>query len=414
MTTWAPIVIQVLVILLFVAGVASFALLLKGCFVLRRMARTRRLWDPAPLLRSPLVPGVSVIAVPADVSPESREFIRRLLDLHFGNLELVVVLDGPSETELTTWCREFRLGLLARDAVEDLPTAGILAVYQSREPYRLTVVAKESGGRADALNAGVNLASLPTIGLIDPASSFEPTILLRLALPMLEETDIAAVCGSAPEPTPGGLAANLAALESLRAWMVRCAAFSGWNAAVPTPGAALLIRREAILKAGGFRTGPLELVLRLHGTPQRVVYLQEDVHYAAPPRSLRELFRRTVREQAEIALVWRALPALFCDRFLRPTVETAAYVLAAAAWLNGWIDTALAGLVLATTSGMGIVVSMGAIALRELGQFQGSSPALLLRLFIAVIPENLGYRQVRNLWLIAGFLKKKEARARAA
>jgi hypothetical protein len=420
--TAPEIIVQILAALLFVFGVVSFAALVKGCFELRRLARNVRWWDPVPLLRSPLVPGVSVIAIPRDVSPESREFIRKLLDLQFGTFELVIVLDGPSETELETWRREFRLSLLARDAVQDIPTKPIRGVYRSRDPYRLVLVDKELGGAADALNAGINLAALPTIALIDPETAFQSTILLRLALPMLEEPDIAVVCGAAPDPTSGGLAANLAALESLRAWMVRCAAFSAWNTLVPIPGSTLLIKREAILKAGGFRTGPLELVLRIERR-HRVVYLQEDLRHSVLPSSFGDLWLRTVGEQSELGLLWRRrkaigggiAPAAFLTyRLARPLLETVTWFVAAVAWVTGWIDSALAGLVFAVTAGTGMVVSMAAVSLRELAQFEGSNPRLLLRLFFTAIPENLGYRQLRNLWLIAGFLKRRPERVRAA
>ncbi|HYW48888.1 MAG TPA: glycosyltransferase [Bryobacteraceae bacterium] len=422
-------VVQLLALWLFGAGVASFAALLKGCFVLRQMTRSGHTYDPAPLLRSPLVPGVSVIAVPPDVSPESREYVQHLLELHFGIYELIVVLDGPSETEMDTWRREFGLGLLTRDAVEDLPTAGVRGIYGSSRPNRLLVVDKKPGGEADALNAGVNQASFPLIALIDRDSEFPPTILLRMVLPMLETPETIAVCGAGLETTPGGLAANLAALESLRLWLVRCAAFAGYDATVPTPGSALLIRHEAILKSGGFRTGPLELVLHLHGLarasgkPSHVVFIPDALRCTRPTRSLKELRSRIARDQMQIGLAWRrrkaiagglgaigwGIPALLATRCLRPLLETAAYVLTAAGWLTGRIDSALAGLILLTTAGMGMVVSMAAVTLRELAQRQGSDPTPLARLFFAAIPENLGYRQVRNLWLLAGLAKVGQA-----
>ena len=420
--------VQLLALLLFAAGVASFAALLKGCFVLRQMIRSGHTYDPAPLLRSPLVPGVSVIAIPPDVSPESRAYVQHLLELHFGIYELIVVLDGPSETELATWRREFGLGLLTRDAVEDLPTAGVRGIYGSSRPNRLLVVDKKRGGVADALNAGVNQASFPLVGLIDPDSEFPPTILLRMVLPMLEAPETIAVCGAGLETAAGGLPAYLSALESLRLWLVRCAAFSGYDATVPTPGSALLIRREAILKTGGFRTGPLELVLHLHGLarsagqPSRVVSIPDAVR-CTPARSLPELRKRIARDQMQIGLAWRrrkaisgrlgaigwGIPALLATRCLRPLLETAAYVLTAAGWLTGRIDSALAGLILLTTAGMGMVVSMGTVTLRELAQREGSDPTPLARLFFAAIPENLGYRQIRNLWLLAGLARAGQA-----
>ena len=36
-------------------------------------------------------------------------------------------------------------------------------------------------------------------------------------------------------------------------------------------------------------------------------------------------------------------------------------------------------------------------------------PRLLAALFFTAIPENLGFRQLRNVWLIASFAKKADA-----
>jgi hypothetical protein len=55
---------------------------------------------------------------------------------------------------------------------------------------------------------------------------------------------------------------------------------------------------------------------------------------------------------------------------------------------------------------MGIVVSMGAVVLRELAEHDGSDPGRLAGSFFAAIPENLGYRQLRNVWLIEGYFRR--------
>jgi hypothetical protein len=55
--------------------------------------------------------------------------------------------------------------------------------------------------------------------------------------------------------------------------------------------------------------------------------------------------------------------------------------------------------------------------LRELAEPSGMAPGSLATLCLMAIPENLGYRQVRNLWLIAAYFgapavkKRKQGRA---
>jgi hypothetical protein len=78
-------------------------------------------------------------------------------------------------------------------------------------------------------------------------------------------------------------------------------------------------------------------------------------------------------------------------------------MLAGAGWITGLLNHAVAALVLVTSIGAGIVISMAAVVLRELAEPSGMAPGALAALCLTAIPENLGYRQVRNLWLIAGY-----------
>jgi hypothetical protein len=194
----------------------------------------------------------------------------------------------------------------------------------------------------------------------------------------------------------------------------------------PVPGSTTLVRRDAIVLAGGFSAGTLELILHLQGRarravkPYRAAFVPEPVSYLPAPRTLAELRRRTLSDQRSLAgalrhrksimggrfaLGW-GLPAITFYRFWRPLLETVAYVVAIVGLPLGLVSPGLGLLVLLSTVGAGILVSMTAVILRELADFRGSDPARLTRLFWAAIPENLGYRQIRNLWLIRGFFGK--------
>jgi cellulose synthase/poly-beta-1,6-N-acetylglucosamine synthase-like glycosyltransferase len=411
-------VLAMLVIALATFAAAAFKALLKGCFELRRSLRPVSQGFDSVLLKSPIVPGVSVVWAAPDASPESRALVRRLLDLHFGRHELVLVLDGPPVTDLDRWVMEFRLYPQERDVPEGLPTAAIRGCYLSRDPIRLLVVDKQPGGAADALNAGVNAAQYPVIGLVDPEADFIPELLLRLIRPMLGDWEgTVAVCGVAPPPPAPGLAGSIGAIESLRLWLARCAAFSAWNRLLPVPGACMLVKREAVRSIGGFRAGPLELFLDMHAaarataSPARIAFLPSAVSCRTAADTWGDLRRQVFRDQRQLAAALRRTGAgggreffgLFCLRALRPLLETAAYILAAAGWIAGLVPPALAALVLVTAAGTGIAISMAAVVLRELAEPSGIAPGRLAAMFLDAIPENLGYRQIRNLWMIAGF-----------
>jgi len=374
------------------------------------------------LLKSPMSPPVSTIAIPPDASPQSVEFARRLLELHYGKNEVVIVLDGPSPDEMAVWNEEFHLCPSARVIGKKLSTAPVRGVYESKDPIRVVVIDKEKGGAVDAWNAAVNACTAPVIGLLDPLSDFQPDILLRLIQPMVEAADeTIAVCGGVAAPPGTSLISRIAALESLRAWMTRGAALSERNRALPFPGSAVLVRRSSVVQAGGFTGGPLELFLRLHGLamaagkPYRILFVPEAVSQSRTPATRAELRQQLSRDQREIAQAffrrvtiagpfgWRVLSSLFYVQAVRPWLETLGYLLALAGLLLGWVDVPAALLLLLAAAGMGIVLSMAAAVLRELAEPASPDEHRMTALFLAAIPENLGYRQLRNLWLIAGF-----------
>jgi hypothetical protein len=423
--------LQAMVAFLWFVAVVSAAALVKGYFVLRRLARHGAWNEPAILLQSPLVPAISILAVARDVSPESREFVRRALALHYGSHELILVLDGLPEAAREEWIREFHLALAETPAGQEGRVRG---VYRSPEALRLTVLDKEAGGEP-ALNAALQFTTAPLIALIDPECEFEPDVLLRLVRPLLETPGITAACTAWPSALPDGLAGRFGVLESIRLGLARGAAFAGWNRLLPVPGSALLVARDAVIEAGGFAAGPLELMLHLHGLAARqagksfkAVLVPDAVCRLRPPRSFAGLRARNTRDQRDIAglvarrksiagglaaLGW-GVPGLIAVRFIRPLVETAAWLVAAAGLFAGWISPALAGMVLLSTVGTGFAISLSAAALWELAAPGSPDPARVAALFLAAIPENLGYRQVRNLWQIAALvLPEKQNRGPA-
>jgi cellulose synthase/poly-beta-1,6-N-acetylglucosamine synthase-like glycosyltransferase len=410
-----PRVLEAIVAFLLLSGVSCLALMAKGAFVLRQLARENPREDGVSLLKSRLAPAVSVISAPEDAGAESRALVRRLVGLQFGNHEVVLVLNAPGDADFAAWRDEFHLEPSLRQVSGALPMGAVRAVLESSDPIRLTAIVLEPCSRGQTLNAAVNAAQCPVIALFGASGEFDSEALLRLIRPLLEDPQrTIAVCGVAPAATGAGLVAQFAALDFLRAWLGRQAALSGWNLLTPSPGSGVLVRRDSIFKLGGFRAGALDLVLRLHADARaskrayRVVFVPGSGCFQRPPRSLAELRKEIARDGKGVArtvFMAGALPlwlrcGMFTIRFVRPLLETAAYVLTLAGLAAGWVRWPLALLVLLSTAGMGMLLSMAAVSLRELAEYRGSDPARLARLFFSAIPENLGFRQLRNLWLL--------------
>jgi hypothetical protein len=413
--TVLPTILTAVAVVIAILGLGSLGSLFKGCVSLRRLRRNDPGHDRTILLKSPLTPAVSVIATLTDDSAESFEFVRRLSTLQYSRHEVVVVLDGQSEKQVRAWTLEFGLTRSSRGGGE------VRSIYESQEPLRIVLVDLEAGAVGNALDIGVETAACPVIGIVTPDSTFDIGLLLDLAGRMLEEPETTiAVCGlSAPPPEAGNLWELFGDLESLRTWMGRCAAMAGWNKLLPAPGASMLVRRDAVSKAGGCRGGALAMWLRLHAIGgAKIVYAPIQTSRYPRTKSWQDLRQRTARDQSDLARAlesngWAGfwtigwgVPGLLTMRWLRPALETVAYLGLLAGLFLGRVDKQLAGLVLLSTVGLGILISMAAVVFRELVEFRGSNPAVLASLFFAAIPENLGYRQVRNLWLIGGIFRK--------
>ena len=144
-------VLALLVMTLAVFAAAAFRALFKGCFALRRSLRANSYDFGSLLLKSPIVPGVSVVLAPPDASPESRALLRRLLDLTFGRHEVVLVLDGPSALDLDRWIQDFQLSPAGTRSTPRSAHCGhswMLRVARSDSPAGGREGAGRSGGRA--------------------------------------------------------------------------------------------------------------------------------------------------------------------------------------------------------------------------------------------------------------------------
>ena len=85
---------------------------------------------------------------------------------------------------------EVRLAM--RAGIETRP---IRAIYASGRHRELLVLDKENGGKADALNAGVNAAHYPYICAVDADAVLEQDALIRVAKPILNEPELIAATG---------------------------------------------------------------------------------------------------------------------------------------------------------------------------------------------------------------------------
>ena len=449
---WILLAFEQAVLLYFLAINTSYLVCSVLAFFTLRQHRHR--WTTRELesvMQSPATPGVSVIAPAYNEQATIVESMRSLLLLNYPQFEVICVNDGSKDETLARATAAFDLVEAPMAVGSVLGTATVRAIYRSLTHAEFVMVDKENGGRADALNAGINAARYPLVCLIDADSLLEPTALTQAVLPFLESPDTLGVGGiirvvngckvEAGRVTevrvPGNWVARFQVVEYLRAFLAGRVAHSAMGALLIISGAFGVYRRQDVLDAGGLEHKTIgedmELCVRLHRImrerkqPYRLVFLPDPVCWTEVPESRRILGNQRNRWQRGLFQVLGyhrnmignprygivgllALPYYVLFEALGPIIEISGYVVTVGALYYGLINWRYAELMFLLSVVYGTLISLAAVVLEEISYRRYRRVTDLLMLIGLGVIENFGFRQLTTWWRIKGtydFLRGK-------
>jgi cellulose synthase/poly-beta-1,6-N-acetylglucosamine synthase-like glycosyltransferase len=437
---------EVVILFYFVALNSIYLLYCGVAFV--RLTEHRRRWTPRRLeavLRSPATPGISVIAPAYNEEATIRDSVRSLLLLHYPQFEVLVVNDGSKDCTLAELTAAFDLVPAPAGYAQPLETKPIRGVYRSLANPDLTIIDKVNGGKADAINAGINAARHPLVCVIDADSLLEDNALTRAALPFIEDPSTLAAGGiiriangctvEAGRVVRVGLPhswlARFQVVEYLRAFLAGRVAQSAMNGLLIISGAFGLFRREPVITTGGFRHDTvgedMEIVTRLHrhareaGRPYRITFQPDPVCWTEVPEKMRVLRTQRNRWQRgtlEVlgyhrAMIGRprygvvgmvAMPYFLVFEAAGPVIELSGYLLTVAAIAVGVLDWRFAELLFLAAVLYGALISLAAVLLEEVSFRRYPRLRDLLLLAAVGVVENFGYRQLVTWWRMRGVI----------
>lgn len=300
--------------------------LLLGIFstlALRKYLRKNSYVNYNSLVLSPLSPKISIIAPAFNESRSIIDNIRTLLSLYYNNFEVILVNDGSTDNTFQKIKESYDLEKVNYYFDYRLPCERILGVYKSKNPSynRLTVIDKKNGGKADSLNAGINISRSNLIVTIDADSIIEVDSILKLIKPFLEEKEkkvigtggVIRIVNSCE--VEGGLIRNihvpekmlprLQVLEYTRAFLLGRMAWSQLDGLMLISGAMGLFDRETVIQAGGYSVKTvgedMELVLRMRrymaekNEKYEVTYIPDPLCWTEVPSDLNSLSKQRTR-----------------------------------------------------------------------------------------------------------------------
>lgn len=404
-----------------------------------------RVWeeDRAGLLNSAIIPTISALAPAFNEEANAAESVHALLNLHYPALEVVLINDGSTDATLNVLTRTFDLYPIHPIFRRQVPTQPIRGLYRSQLHPGLLVVDKENGGKADALNAGLNCATGQLVCAIDADTLIEPDALLRIVRPFLEHEDVVAAGGTirvanGSQVRDGrvldarvsrGWLAGCQTVEYLRAFLFGRLGWNGLGGNLIISGAFGLFRREAMLDVGGYAHDTvgedMELVadLRRHGheagTARRVHFVPDPVAWTEVPETLRVLGRQRDRWHRGLAGVLRrhrrmfanpryralglvVLPYFVVVELLGPVVEALGLLAVLAGLGIGAVDRTFAVLFLTVAYGWGLLLNVAVLVLEELTYRRYQRRSDLFLLLVWSVVEGIGYRQLTVFWRLRG------------
>jgi cellulose synthase/poly-beta-1,6-N-acetylglucosamine synthase-like glycosyltransferase/peptidoglycan/xylan/chitin deacetylase (PgdA/CDA1 family) len=274
-------------VLLLLIGLVGILFAARVVLVLGLAGYQLRLQKRRPPLPDYLPP--VVVIVPAyNESVGIERAIRSLADSDYPDYEVIVVDDGSTDD--------------TADIVEGL------------ELDRVRLLRKANGGKASALNAGIDASSAPVVVMVDGDTVFEPEALRRLVQP-LGDSSVGAVSGNTKIGNRGGFLGRWQHIEYVTGFNLDRRMYEVLQCTPTVPGAIGAFRRDALTEVGGVPGDTLaedtDLTLAIGLTGRRVLYAADAYAWTEAPSSLGDLWQQRYRwSYGTMQAVWKHKGAL--------------------------------------------------------------------------------------------------------
>ena len=246
--------------------------------------------------------------------------VRSLLTLEYRAYEIIVVDDGSKDRTSEVLAETFDMHLVHRPIRRQINCQREEYVYETRaQKVPVTLIRKKNGGKADALNMGINAANFPYFICMDADSVLQYDSLRRIAQPILENGNVVAVGGIVRISNdvelengrvkryrlPRSILAFMQVLEYDRSFLASRILFDRFNGSLIISGAFGLFKKDTVIAVGGYDNKTMgedmELVVKLHeyctinGIDYAIRYATDAICWTQAPESLRDLSKQRRR-----------------------------------------------------------------------------------------------------------------------
>lgn len=414
---------------------------------IKKYNRRCRYLNYSPLLNSPLVPGISIIAPAFNESRTIINGVHTLLSLNYSKFEVIVVNDGSTDNSLQLLIDEYRLIKSNFYYHPEIPCQPVNKIYKSTDPVysKLIVVDKKNGkSKGDALNAGINVSSHPLLLCTDIDCILDRDSLVKMVRPFVEEKVRVIATGSVIRVSNSCAVENgyltkirvpdkylplFQELEYIRAFLLGRMAWSKINGLMLVSGGIGLFDKEIVIAAGGYDHTTLgedmELIGRMriwmHDNKQkyRIRYIPEALCWTEVPSSIKILARQRTRWTTGLAeTLWIHKKVLFNPKYevfglvsfpywvffewLAPLIEAGGVIYYTYLIITGQITWSYALIMIAFIYSFSVMITIMAILWDEVAGMKYSKKREVLKLCLAAMVEPVAYHPLVLFFSLRG------------
>lgn len=249
-------------------------------------------------------PMVSIIVPAYNEEINACRTVNSLLRQDYPNLRIVFVDDGSTDNTFKKVSAEFF------------------------ENPNVQVHTKPNGGKASALNYGINIANSDFVVCIDADTQLKADAVSQLMKKFISPLskgrgaggEVGAVAGNVKVGNEVNLITRWQSIEYITSQNFDRRAFEWLNCITVVPGAIGAFRKEAIIKSGFFTTDTLaedcDLTMRLHRNGYKVKNCNEAISYTEAPETMRQFLKQRFRWSFGVMQsFWKHRDAVFNPKY---------------------------------------------------------------------------------------------------
>jgi len=392
-----------------------------------------------------VLPSITILAPAFNEEKNIIQNVYSLLSLEYPDLELIVINDGSRDQTAERLIEHFELELADYTNTGSIQTSPLIGVYRNQKIPNLILIDKQNGGKADSLNAGLNVATGEYVCSIDADSLLEPSALTNLMLRTIISRKKTVAIGGNIIPVngskvssgsvveihlPGNRFAKYQTIEYLRSFMAGRLGWTMINSLLIISGAFGAFERRFVQDMGGYMTGKgslkkdtvgedMELVVRLirhlcdSGIPHKIDYAYNASCWTEVPEDLNGLVKQRDRWQRgliEIMIYHKKMllnrkygpagmigfPYYFIVELMGPFLEFLGYVVLLLTLIFGLLSSHVFLFMFSIVVLYGILISVMALFLAEKQVLYFKGKEFVSGIWVS-FAENFGFRQFMSL-----------------